>query len=102
MKQGNESLFISPRRREEDDTLCTDLTKKSTVYVEIIFCFYLIFIKTALHKTSLFSGKKKKKEQSKQRQVKEALTVIPITAFLQFTSGHCVLYCSLKIVMSKK
>lgn len=46
--------------------------------------------------------KKKKKEQSKQRQVKEALTVIPITAFLQFTSGHCVLYCSLKIVMSKK
>jgi len=101
VKQGNESLFISPRRREEDDTLCTDLTKKSTVYVEIIFCFYLIFIKTALHKSSLYSGKKKK-EYSKQRQVKEAVTVITITAFLQFTSGHCVLYCSLKIVMSKK
>lgn len=101
MKQGNESLFISPRRREEDDTLCTDLTKNSTVYVETIFCFYLIFIKTALHKSSLYSGKKKK-EYSKQRQVKEAVTVITITAFLQFTSGHCVLHCSLKIAMSKK
>lgn len=73
MKQGNESLFISPRRREEDDTLCTDLTKKSTVYVEIIFCFYLIFIKTALHKTSLFSGKKKKK-RAKQAKTGERST----------------------------
>jgi len=66
VKQGNESLFISPRRREEDDTLCTDLTKKSTVYVEIffLFLFNLYFIKTALYESSSFS---EKKEQSKAK-----------------------------------
>lgn len=60
------SHFLSLQGGEEDDTLCTDLTKKSTVYVEIffLFLFNLYFINTALHESSSFS---EKKEQSRAK-----------------------------------
>lgn len=84
------SHFLSLQGGEEDDTLCIDLTKKSTVYVEIFFCFYLIFTLSTLHCTSHLHSLKKK-SKAEQRQVKEALTMIPITTFFQFSSGHWVL-----------
>lgn len=97
MSQG---FFISPRRREEDDTRCTDLTRRSTVHVEIfLFLFNLHFIKTVLHESSLFSGKKKR--QNKAKAMKEVLIVISITTFFQLSSGYWELQCNLKILKKK-
>lgn len=68
-----------------------------------MFCFYSVFIKTALYKSSLFSEKKKiekKKSKAKQRQMKESLTMIPIFAF-QFRALCIIVQLEVSHVINK-
>lgn len=50
----------------------------------------------------IFISEKNKQERAKQRQVEEALRIIPIMTFFQFSSECWVLDFSLKIVILKK